>query len=154
MGKTRANNPQGFKKGYDPRRAVHMGKGVQVFRETLADHMRKLSLDAVAYVQSVLNDEKAPQKLRVVCAQEIMNRSWGLPVNSINIQALDSADEVDVKNLSTAELERLAIKFAIKEGVVMDNDILEGEVSEIVSNTNSPDAETATKNSLKQSGIS
>lgn len=148
------SNSSHFKRGFDPRRVVHQGKGIQVFRDTLAEHMRNLSLDAVAYVQSVLNDEKAPQKLRVICAQEIMNRSWGTPVNTMIIKELDKNDDVDISKISTKELDLIVAKLAAQEG-----NIIEAEVVEVVTNTETNTetpkySQADAKAALKQAGVS
>lgn len=153
-----AANQTSFKRGFDPRRAVHQGKGIQVFRDTLAEHMRNLSLDAVAYVQSVLNDPTQHPKLRMIAAQEIMNRSWGLPVNTMVIKDLDSGAGKLARDMSNEELHAAVMNDPASRAeylrMVEEEPLVIDITPDKVASTTSPDAETATKASLKQAGIS
>lgn len=139
---------KGFSKGYDANRFVHVNNGITVFRETLAEHMRNLSLEAVSYVHQVLNDKAQSPKLRVICAEIIMNRAWGQPANAMTIKLLDETKERSVEDLSMEELNQLIAEAPETQAILAKNKSIELVVNEagVYSNV---DAEK----SLKASGV-
>lgn len=138
-----------FAKGFDSRRFIRANTGVWEFRQKLGELLREQSLDALNYLVATLNDKKAHPRLRKECAIEILNRGLGAPVSAIVIESLDNKGDGDVTKLSTPDLERIMAKLTAN-----DKDVIEAEVVEVETNSPRIDAETATKNSLKQSGIS
>lgn len=106
-----------FKVGFDARRHVPTNTGVWDFRQKLAGLLREQSLQAFNYLVETLNNEKAHPKLRKECAVEILNRGLGAPVNQILIEQVDkgSDQDIDVTELTTAELELLLRKYQDEE---------------------------------------
>ena len=137
-----------FKKGFDARRHIPQNAGIYEFRLKLAEMLREKSLDAFSYLVEVLNDKNQHPKLRKECAVEILNRGLGAPVNTVMIEQLDGKEGADASTLSTKDLERIVLKLAPSNGHVIESK----PVEKVINNT-APDAETGTKNSLKQSGV-
>ena len=56
-----------------------------------------------------MEDEKTTPKLKVVCAQEVLNRSLGRPIDMQVMLQVGNQDTLkDVSEMSDRELERLA----------------------------------------------
>ena len=119
------NKATQFKTGYDARRFVPVNSGLVEYYSKLGDLHRLQSLDAANFVYNTMNNEKASLKLRVVCAQEIMNRAAGKPVDRSVIITLDQGSDQDVSKLDTKQLEAIIAKLDDKPVAI------EGEFKEV-----------------------
>lgn len=110
--------PQSFKKGYDARRYVPVNSGLVEYYAKLGDLHRLQSLDAANFVFNTMNNEKAALKLRIVCAQEIMNRAAGKPVDRSVIVTLEAGSDTDPTKLDTKQLEAIISKLNDKQPII------------------------------------
>jgi hypothetical protein len=113
-----AKNQHSFKKGYDAKRYVPVNSGLVEYYAKLGDLHRLQSLDAANFVFQTMNDEKAALKLRIVCAQEIMNRAAGKPVDRSVIVTLEAGNSQDPAKLTTDQLESIIAKLDDKQPVI------------------------------------
>ena len=69
---------------------------------------RESAPDALAYLQDLLADKKAPANTRLAAAREILDRGFGKPVDRTAILNLSGQAGDAGSNLSDAELMRIA----------------------------------------------
>lgn len=112
-----AANQTSFKTGYDARRFVPVNNGLVEYYNKLGELHRAQSLDAANFVYATMTNKKASLKLRIVCAQEIMNRASGKPVDRSVIVNLDSGGSQDVKELTTIDLEQIIAKLDTTQAI-------------------------------------
>lgn len=100
-----------FAAGWDPRRGTSLEKW------QLVHEARKLAPAALTTLRDVMMDKSAPVNSRILCAQEILNRSHGRAPVSVEL-SIDSKPR-DIRTLTNDELMQLAQGITI-EGVVID----------------------------------
>ncbi|PKI18099.1 hypothetical protein [Colwellia sp. 12G3] len=107
------NNNGSFKSGYDSRRFTQ-DCTVMSYHQKLGELFREQSFEAVKFIVSVMRDNHAPDKLRLIAAKEILDRGCGKPVDRLVMATLDKdrTQEVDVRELSTAELYALLDEYS------------------------------------------
>jgi len=150
-----------FKKGHDLRRYVHNGCGITDFRKRFGELAMAGCADALKYIVETVNDKNAHPKLRLVASQELCNRVMGTPVNTMIVKELDGVNgdmdkmtntELEAYLMSTPEGQAALLKMNIEHPITTPKPMLiEGKE---VDNRATPDAESATRESLKQSGVS
>ena len=69
-----------FKPGYDPRRWTH-GPVRSEVKRTVEELFREGAEDARDFLLQLVNDPKASKRDRYAAATEILNRSYGKPVD-------------------------------------------------------------------------
>jgi hypothetical protein len=99
------NNNGSFKSGYDSRRFTQ-DSTLMSYHQKLGELFREHSYEAIDFIVGVMKDNKAPIKLRMTAATEILDRGCGKPVDRLIMASMENSqkDDVDVRELSTAEL--------------------------------------------------
>jgi hypothetical protein len=117
MSGTKANQTS-FKKGYDAKRYVPVNEGLVQYHKRLGELLRDRSLDAVDFILDTMNNEKASLKLRVSCANDVLDRGLGRAVDRTVVAMLDSGTGKDAARLTTSELEAIISKLDDNSGII------------------------------------
>jgi hypothetical protein len=118
-----------FKAGHDSNRYTQ-NNGVMQFHKRMSELVREQCLDAVKLLTDTVENEKAPLKLRIVAAKEILDRGLGRPIDTTVHLAMGAEDAMtDVSDLTDTQLEALA-RTLIPTPKSDDKDVIEAEFTE------------------------
>ena len=113
-----SNKSTQFKAGYDAKRFVPVNMGLVEFHKELAGLLRLQSLDAVSFLVNTMNNPKAALKLRVVAANQILDRGLGKPVDRVVLSTLDAGRDINIETLDTKSLELMIANLSDKPQVI------------------------------------